>query len=132
MFKFFKRKKSMVEIVKEARDASPPVCNCGEWPNPSWTPEMFVAKAEKVKLCPVHKYMQMVMIATPRPVPIQMPVASPVMDGGEVGTFKDEMKCARIHMLNIQEMPECSDELWDEAQKVIDLVESTLMKRPKP
>lgn len=86
---------TMLSFLKRKKPEPAPVCNCGSWPDPTWTYEMFLKKNELLKNCPVHKNLQPVMVVNR--------VVEPVPEAPAVFDFDKEIRLARIHIVNCQQ-----------------------------
>lgn len=119
MFNLFKKKEKVPEPLK---------CNCGDWPNPAWTQEDFLKKHEMVKLCPIHKGMQMMMVVSKVQQQIPVPEAPDMTPFDNLGM---ELRSARIHMLNCIEILASTNPLWVELNEMIEELERIIQEQNK-
>ena len=119
MFNIFKKK----EKVPEA-----PKCTCGAWPDPSWTHADFLSKHERVKLCPIHKDLKMTMVVTRTEAPIPTPVpVEPILT--LVEELGQQIRAARIHLLNATECLDATNPLWKELNDIIEHLEKIIQEQ---
>jgi hypothetical protein len=126
MFYFFKKKAVPVP--------EPPKCNCGVFPDSTWTQDMFLKKQESMKLCPVHKNMGMMMVVTKHiiekapaykphaPLPPE-PVLTPEED------FAQEIRAGRFHLLNCLDDVSATDPIFHRIDDIIEMLEDIIKER---
>lgn len=124
MFNFFKKDKPVPKA---------PECTCGAWPDPSWRNEDYVAKYERVKACPVHKGMGMMMVQVSKAPPSQIPVPQPLLEVEDIQLTPAEFigretRSARLHLLSCIEIIGSRNQLYRDIDAVIGALEEIIVK----